>query len=135
MTRSDASFSSNPVGNLTINSSKNMKLRHKIWRSTIIRHIRQSVYYGEISMKYSILHNKGGKGIRLGSQLTCMYFETVFFTSSVVYTIFHHALDGKCKVRQVPLAARLHLGSQLTCTSRHPYFTSILSNDHIILLH
>ena len=27
-----------PVGNLAINSSKNMELRHKIWHNTIIRH-------------------------------------------------------------------------------------------------
>ena len=31
-------------------------------------------------------------------RLTNMYFEAFFFTSRVVYTIFHHALDGKRKV-------------------------------------
>ena len=28
-------------------------------------------------------------------RVTNMYFEAFFFTSRVVYTIFHHALDGK----------------------------------------
>ena len=57
-------------------------------------------------------------------RVTNMYFEVFFFTSRVVYTVFHHALDEKRKVPPAQLG--FASGSNLPVILSILYFSPLV---------